>query len=238
MLSRSIHPTAHRWCSPVTARLGGPSTTLPRPTPTRPRQPPRSPRSPARRPTTTTGRRTAMTAASSYSIATICISTRSWRRRARRRPVTSTTRRVRLASAATDGSVSRIVFDPADPTRLVYVSGNNHIHLLSGLVVFTTSVPCPTEPTLSDVDLSATATGTALGAQADDNPDWSPDGSKVIFDSTRTGVVRSLLVLHRSDFGEHHRDGTARHTDRNRRIPATRSPSSRPTAPTSPTPNR
>jgi Tol biopolymer transport system component len=92
-----------------------------------------------------------------------------------------------LASAATDGSVSRIVFDPADPTSLVYVSGNNHIHLLSGLVVPTASIPCPTEPTLSDVDLSATATGTALGAQADDNPDWSPDGSKIIFDSTRTG---------------------------------------------------
>jgi Tol biopolymer transport system component len=95
-----------------------------------------------------------------------------------------------LAAASGDnGAASRIVFDPADPTKLVYVAGNNHIHLLSGVVVPTAAHPCPAEPSLTDVDLSATATGgTPLGAsQADANPDWSPDGTKIIFDSTRAG---------------------------------------------------
>ena len=95
-----------------------------------------------------------------------------------------------LAAASGDnGAASRIVFDPADPTKLVYVAGNNHIHLLSGVVVPSAAHPCPAEPSLADVDLSATATGgTPLGVtQADANPDWSPDGSKIIFDSTRAG---------------------------------------------------
>jgi Tol biopolymer transport system component len=93
-----------------------------------------------------------------------------------------------LAAASGDnGAASRIVFDPADPTKLVYVAGNNHIHLLSGVVVPSSAHPCPAEPNLTDVDLSATATGTPLGSQADANPDWSPDGTKIIFDSTRAG---------------------------------------------------
>jgi Tol biopolymer transport system component len=95
-----------------------------------------------------------------------------------------------LAGASGDnGASSRVVFDPADPTKLVYVAGNNHIHLLSGVVVPSAAHPCPAETALTDVDLSATATGgTALGQnQADANPDWSPDGTKIIFDSTRAG---------------------------------------------------
>jgi Tol biopolymer transport system component len=91
------------------------------------------------------------------------------------------------AASADNGATSRIVFDPADPTKLVYVAGNNHIHLLSGVVVPSAAHPCPAEPNLTDVDLSATATGTPLGSQADANPDWSPDGTKIIFDSTRAG---------------------------------------------------
>jgi Tol biopolymer transport system component len=91
------------------------------------------------------------------------------------------------AASADNGAASRIVFDPADPTKLVYVAGNNQIHLLSGLVVPTAGQTCPTEaPT--DVNLSVTATGNTLGpSQADANPDWSPDGTKIIFDSTRSG---------------------------------------------------
>lgn len=94
-----------------------------------------------------------------------------------------------LAAASSDnGASSRVVFDPADPTVLAYVAGNNHIHLLSGIVLPTAAHPCPAQTTLTDTDLSATATGTAIGpAQADANPDWSPDGTKIIFDSTRDG---------------------------------------------------
>src|ERR1700676_1545206 len=79
-----------------------------------------------------------------------------------------------LATPSSDGSSSRIVFDPADPTRLVYVAGNNQIHLLSGIVLPTASTPCPSQPGLTDVNLSTTATptGTSTGTPADDNPDW------------------------------------------------------------------
>jgi len=94
-----------------------------------------------------------------------------------------------LATPSSDGSSSRIVFDPADPTKLVYVAGNNQIHLLSGIVLPTAGTPCPTEPGLTDINLSTTATptGTSTGTPADDNPDWRPDGSTIIFDSTRNG---------------------------------------------------
>jgi len=94
-----------------------------------------------------------------------------------------------LAAASSDnGASSRVVFDPAAPTVLAYVAGNNHIHLLSGIVLPTAGTPCPAQTSLTDVDLSATATGAAIGpTQADANPDWSPDGTKIIFDSTRSG---------------------------------------------------
>ena len=92
------------------------------------------------------------------------------------------------AASADNGAASRVVFDPADPATLAYVAGNNQIHILSGLVLPSAARPCPTEPTLTDVDLSTTATGSVLGpTQADADPDWSPDGSKIIFDSTRSG---------------------------------------------------
>jgi len=94
-----------------------------------------------------------------------------------------------IANAASDnGASSRVVFDPVDPTKLVYVSGtSNHIHLLSGVTVPTAAHPCPSQSGLTDTDLSATAAGTPLTAtQADANPDWSPDGTKIIFDSTRS----------------------------------------------------
>ena len=94
-----------------------------------------------------------------------------------------------LAAASSDnGAASRIVFDPVDSTKLVYVAGNNQIHLLTGVQVPTAAHPCPAQTTLTDTDLSTIATGNTLGPQQSDaNPDWSPDGSKIIFDSTRSG---------------------------------------------------
>ncbi len=94
-----------------------------------------------------------------------------------------------LAAASGDnGAASRIVFDPAQPTTLAYVGGNNNIYLLSGIVLPSAADPCPTQTSLTNTDLSTLATGTQLTpTQADANPDWSPDGTKIIFDSTRSG---------------------------------------------------
>ena len=94
-----------------------------------------------------------------------------------------------LAAASGDnGAASRIVFDPAQPTTLAYVAGNNQVHLLSGIQLPSAADPCPTQTSLTDIDLSTTATGTPLlPTQADADPDWSPDGTKIIFDSTRSG---------------------------------------------------
>ncbi len=94
-----------------------------------------------------------------------------------------------LAAASSDnGAASRIVFDPADPMKLVYVGGNNQIHLLSGVQVPTAGDPCPTQQGITDTDLSTLAAGNTLGpTQADANPDWNPNGTKIIFDSTRDG---------------------------------------------------
>ncbi len=109
-----------------------------------------------------------------------------------------------LAAASSDnGSGSRAVFDPQDPSKLLYVSGNNHIHLLSGIPTPTGHNPCGVWPgTLTDVDLSAIATapvGGVIGGAADANPDWNSAGTgatsvkigghnvNVIFDSTRIG---------------------------------------------------
>jgi Tol biopolymer transport system component len=109
-----------------------------------------------------------------------------------------------LAAASSDnGAGSRAVFDPEDQSKLLYVSGNNHIHLLSGIPTPSGSNPCGVSPTaLTDIDLSATASATSgggIGGAADANPDWNPAGTgptavqvgnhsiNVIFDSTRSG---------------------------------------------------
>jgi MYXO-CTERM domain-containing protein len=109
-----------------------------------------------------------------------------------------------LAAASSDnGSGSRAVFDPQDPSKLLYVSGDNHIHLLSGIPTPSGHNPCGVSPgSLTDVDLSALATapaGDGITGAADANPDWNPAGiattsvqiaghnTNVIFDSTRGG---------------------------------------------------
>jgi len=109
-----------------------------------------------------------------------------------------------LAAASSDnGSGSRAVFDPQDPSKLLYVSGDNHIHLLSGIPTPTGHNPCDVSSgSLTDVDLSSiatTPTGGGISGAADANPDWNPAGNgttsvkigghntNVIFDSTRIG---------------------------------------------------
>lgn len=107
-----------------------------------------------------------------------------------------------LAPASSDnGSGSRAVFDPQDQSKVLYVGGDNHIHLLSGIPIPSGHNPCGVSPSsLTDTDLSAEATapaGGSISGAADANPDWNPAGkgttsvqinghnTNVIFDSTR-----------------------------------------------------
>ncbi|MGA2521628.1 MAG: hypothetical protein ABSG81_12530 [Acidimicrobiales bacterium] len=108
-----------------------------------------------------------------------------------------------LAPASTDnGADSRAVFDPSDPSKLIFVGGDNHLHLLSGIPTSTGTNPCPSPGTLTDTDLSAEATapaGDGITNAADADPDWNPIGigttgtqvgghnANLIFDSTRGG---------------------------------------------------
>jgi Tol biopolymer transport system component len=90
-----------------------------------------------------------------------------------------------------DGSGSRAEFDPVDPSKLIYVSADGHIHLLSGIPTPAGKNPCKVSArSLTDTDLSAEATypnGHGIAHAVDADPDWSPDGTEVVFDSTRGG---------------------------------------------------
>jgi hypothetical protein len=94
-------------------------------------------------------------------------------------------------ASSSDGTGSRAEFDPVDPSKLIYVSANGHIHLLSGIPTPTGTNPCNVAVgSLTDTDLSAEAkypSGHGIGHAVDADPDWSPDGTKVVFDSTRGG---------------------------------------------------
>ena len=92
-------------------------------------------------------------------------------------------------------------------TELLYVGNDNHLHLVTGLPA--PSATTPTNPcgavagqnSVIDTDLSAkaidsvTSTTDTNGTYADENPDWSPDGTKIVFDSTRGGTNHTLWQM-------------------------------------------
>jgi hypothetical protein len=94
-----------------------------------------------------------------------------------------------------EGPGSRAVFDPADPSKLVFVGADDHLHLLSGISFLPGSNPCH-QTGLSDTDLSAEAfPSTSPYSTGDDaHPDWSPDGQQLIFDSTRGGGDTLFII--------------------------------------------
>jgi hypothetical protein len=114
-----------------------------------------------------------------------------------------------LAAPNTDGGASRVLLNPTDPTQLLYVGGDNHLHLVTGLPEPSATTPtnanqCGAQSGINgvvDTDLSAgavdsvTSSTDADGTYQDENPDWSPDGTKIIFDSTRRGTNHTLWQM-------------------------------------------
>lgn len=94
-----------------------------------------------------------------------------------------------LKASSDNGADSRPVFDPVDGSKLVYADAAGHLHLLTGIPV--NSEPCAPAG-LQDMDLSAAATLPAnspanWSTGSDQDPDWNPTGTGLVFDSTRGG---------------------------------------------------
>ncbi len=114
---------------------------------------------------------------------------------------------VGLAAVNTDGGTSRALFNPVDSTQLLYVGGDGHLHLVTGLPA--SSAVSPTNPCgavagqagVTDTDLSAKAIDSltngvdTTGSYQDENADWSPDGTEIVFDSTRGGTNHTLWEM-------------------------------------------
>ena len=104
-----------------------------------------------------------------------------------------------LAAAGTsDGAGSRVVFNPLNPSELIYVDGLGDLHLLSGITFPAGGNPCASNQTgaLTDTNLStaAFATGSTYATGDDANPDWSPNGQEVVFNSTRGGGNTLFII--------------------------------------------
>ena len=110
-------------------------------------------------------------------------------------------------AAVSNGRASRALFNPQNSTELLYVGADNHLHLVTGLPA--PSATAPSNPCgvvagqngVTGTDLSADATDSvtgstdATGSYQDENPDWSPDGTTIIFDSTRGGTNHTLWQM-------------------------------------------
>ncbi len=101
-----------------------------------------------------------------------------------------------LPNNTSDGSGSRVVFDPVDPTKAIYVNADGDLHLLSGIKFTAGSNPCNQQSTITDTDISTEAfpTGTTYATGVDADPDWSPNGQEVVFNSTRGGGDTLFII--------------------------------------------
>jgi Tol biopolymer transport system component len=101
----------------------------------------------------------------------------------------------------TSGYDSRVVFDPVDESKLVYVDASGDLHLLSGISSNGKTNPCNQSSTTGLVDTQLTGPGGLVfstgqyATGADANPDWSPNGQDLVFDSTRGGGD-TLFIIH------------------------------------------
>jgi hypothetical protein len=83
-------------------------------------------------------------------------------------PALVTTAVTPLQPNATNGEASRPEIDPGDPSQIMYVGTDNHIHLVSLTSAF------------GERDLSHESG--ISGGQTDQYPDWNPAGTRIIFD--------------------------------------------------------
>ncbi len=75
------------------------------------------------------------------------------------------------------GEASRPEINPADPSQILYVGTDNHVHLVS----------LASPPAFTERDLSNESGITA--GQIDEYPDWNPAGTRIIFDRSHTVYV-------------------------------------------------
>jgi hypothetical protein len=94
--------------------------------------------------------------------------------------------------SSTDGQANRPEFNPTNPNELVYVgvsttTQTNNIYLLT---LSSSGNSCTDLSANAPTIIPSTQTYSQAASWADQDPDWSPDGSQIVFDSTRTGGTK------------------------------------------------
>jgi Tol biopolymer transport system component len=101
-----------------------------------------------------------------------------------------------LPNNSSDGSGSRVVFDPVDPSKAIFVGADGDLHLLSGIHFTAGSNPCSQQATITDTNVSTAAfpAGSQYATGVDAFPDWSPNGQEVVFNSSRGGGDTLFII--------------------------------------------